>query len=237
MTLPVPLYIPNLLGYLRIALALIGLGLSSNAPVTALWIWLIAAFLDLIDGMLARKLNQTSTLGIFLDIAADNILRTSVWIAAIISSINTTDNTTTNDDDDSLNSSMALVVACCIISLEWFTMVCTQLHAAQFEKHWKSERQHDPWLVQQVFKNGFKAPFGILTRYGLFSVQMWLYGRNHPSLRDPIPLFDVWMYLAILGRMLGLCVEFWLCWSFLRLIVERDTEAKRNPPSTAKKGE
>ena len=84
--------------------------------------------------------------------------------------------------------------------------------------------------VQQVLKNGFKAPFRILTMCGLFSVQMWLYGRHHPSLRDPIPFFDFWMYLAILGRMLGIWVEFWLCWSFLRLIVERDTEAKEIHP-------
>jgi CDP-diacylglycerol--inositol 3-phosphatidyltransferase len=203
--MPVALYIPNLMGYARILLAFFGLFISSTRPVAAIWVWLLSASLDLLDGIIARALNQTSSFGILLDISADNILRTCVWIAASRDNVK--------------------VVACFFISLEWVTMICTQLHSG--DAHWKSERQQtDPWFIRTCFHNNFRNPLGMIVIYGLFSANMWTYGSQHAALYETIPGFELWRYLAYVGRTLGLCVEVWLCHSYLSCVIARDTEQR-----------
>jgi phosphatidylglycerophosphate synthase len=91
--------------------------------------------LDLFDGILARLLNQTSSFGVFLDIVADNILRTIVWIAAALASSAASIGSRTLWSD--------LLPFCCsfIVCLEWATMVSTQVHAAQNSQHWKEAKR------------------------------------------------------------------------------------------------
>lgn len=202
--MPVALFIPNLMGYARIVLAFVGLYISSSRPVAAIWVWLASASLDLLDGIIARALNQTSSFGVVLDISADNILRTCVWIAASHDNIK--------------------VVACFFISLEWVTMICTQLHSG--EAHWKSERHKDPWFIRTCFHNNFCNPLGLIVIYGLFSANMWTYGSQHAVLYETIPWFELWRYLAYVGRALGLCIEVWLCHSYLSFVIARDTERR-----------
>lgn len=201
------------MGYGRIVLAFVGLAISSSRSVTAIWVWLLSAALDLFDGIVARALNQTSTLGIFLDIIADNILRTCVWIAASSSSGG--------------GSTEIKIAACFFISIEWITMICAQLHAASKETHWKSRQTtEDPWIVRICFHNNFRNPVGLLVIYGLFSANMWTYGAQHPVLYDNIPWFDVWRYLAYAGRTLALCVELLVCKSYIAFVIERDIEQR-----------
>jgi phosphatidylglycerophosphate synthase len=207
MTLPVALYIPNLLGYARINLAFLGLHYSQTKPVLACLIWIFSASLDLIDGILARALNQCSSLGVLLDIGADNILRTTTWMAA------------------SAEGSHQLVAAL-LISLEWTTMVCTQLHATQSGNHWKESRENDPWLVRAMFANNFKTLLGAWCVYGLFSAGFFAYASHHQVFAENIPLFDLWKYLAFSGRGITVLAELWLCKGYLSLVIERDTEAR-----------
>ena len=116
---PIILYIPNIMCYLRIILAFIGLYYSllqqqistpqgetitiriatstdteesqhnpkPDVVIKAIYIWLFSQSLDFLDGIIARKLNQCSNIGIILDIIADNILRTITWIAAVVASV------------------------------------------------------------------------------------------------------------------------------------------------------
>jgi len=157
MSLPVPvaLYIPNLLGYTRIILAFVGLFLSQSHLTTTVIVWMIAAALDFLDGILARWLNQTSNYGILIDVAADNILRTVAWITCIITSTSSTQSSSTVV---MLVAFISTIVTC----LEWCTMLATQLNSKINDGlHWKEqceveEEQTDPTVVQAFFRNNFR---------------------------------------------------------------------------------
>lgn len=215
--LPVALYIPNVMGYARIILSFIGLYLSSSRPVAAIWTWLFSASLDLFDGIVARALNQASSLGILIDIIADNILRCSVWIAACLSR----------------NDPLTSIVACLLISVEWTTMLATQLSADN--RHWKQDRQEDPWLVQMCFRNNFRNSMGIVVIYGLFSAGMWTYGEQYQVFHDSIPLFEMWRYLSYIGRALALCIELSMCQRYIATVITNDTQQREESNNGVKK--
>jgi phosphatidylglycerophosphate synthase len=206
----VALYWPNILCYARILLALVGL-FFVHRPVLAVVIWISSAFLDLIDGPFARKLHQTSDLGVLLDIAADNVLRTCTWLAAA----------TTSPKPPNL------AVIAFIISLEWMTMISTQLHTATDGSHWKRARSHDPKIVQTFFANNFCNPLGLVGIYGLFSAGIFLYGSKFTIFRENIPFFTFWKLLAYAGRSLSACIELYFCASYFRFVIQKD-EMKRS---------
>ncbi len=100
-----PLNLPNLLTCLRIVLIPLFVGIfyfekswvsASNQNLVATVIFVAAAVTDWLDGWLARKLNQTSAFGAFLDPVADKLMvaaaliilvqehRVDAWIALII---------------------------------------------------------------------------------------------------------------------------------------------------------
>mgnify|MGYP005841961497 CR=1 FL=1 len=210
--LPVCLYIPNILGYTRIGLAFGGLYLSDTRPEKSVIVWILSATLDLFDGLLARALNQTSSLGILIDIAADNILRSCCWLAASTASS---------------GQPLIKLVAVAIISLEWITMFCTQMHAIQSDTHWKTERQNDPWLVRTVFANNFRTPIGVWVIYGLFSSSLFAYGSNHPVLYENVPMFTVLQYAAYCGRLIGMSVELWMCKGYISLVISKSAPSQQ----------
>lgn len=213
--LPVALYVPNLMGYARIWLAFWGLyEAAKSQPVTASWIWLTSASLDLWDGMLARKLNQCSQLGVLLDIAADNLLRSCMWMAAVVANVETYNQSPV----------VVLMAATFIITLEWMTMICTQLHATTSSEHWKSCRTNDPWWIQMIFANNFKTPQGVLCIGGLFGSGYVVYAQTQPILVASIPYFGVLRNLALLGRGLTMMAEIWICRGYLSHVIAKDTE-------------
>ncbi|XP_069044485.1 CDP-diacylglycerol--inositol 3-phosphatidyltransferase isoform X1 [Lepisosteus oculatus] len=65
------LFVPNLIGYARIALALLALYFMPTSPVPAIISYLISALLDAFDGMAARSLNQGTKFGAMLDMLTD----------------------------------------------------------------------------------------------------------------------------------------------------------------------
>ena len=92
-------------------------------------VMLFAAFLDVIDGPLARMLQQTSTFGIFVDIVADNIWRTAGWIAAVVANPN--------------YAWLGLLV----VSMEWLTFFASQVCMGTHLYHAQRVVQHGWWKI------------------------------------------------------------------------------------------
>ncbi len=92
-----PFNLPNLITWLRIVLIPLFVGIfyfekswvsEPNQNLVATVIFTTAALTDWLDGWLARKLNQTSAFGAFLDPVADKLmvataLITLVWLARV----------------------------------------------------------------------------------------------------------------------------------------------------------
>jgi phosphatidylglycerophosphate synthase len=200
-------YIPNLMGYLRIILAFYGYQFAiQKQHNSALNAWIAASLLDLFDGIAARKLNQCSQFGILLDVIADNILRSIVWMSNI---------TDAEEFGDASGAKRCTWIA--IIFLEWITMACSQCKTNQGQySHWKDMRQNDPpFWVQAVFKNNFRTIPGILAIYGLFVAPLGTYVVHADKIWPKQLLMDhtisVLVMISYVGRVLSAAVELWIC--------------------------
>jgi CDP-diacylglycerol--glycerol-3-phosphate 3-phosphatidyltransferase len=78
---------PNLLGIARIlatpvvvALILVG---TPGTGIAAFVVFVIASFTDYLDGWLARKRDEVSALGVFMDLTADKVLVAGVLVAMV----------------------------------------------------------------------------------------------------------------------------------------------------------
>lgn len=80
--------IPNILSSLRIFLIpFFVIAMNSKDYSLALKIVIVAGLTDSLDGIIARKFNQTSKLGIFLDPLADKLLLLSIMITFYINEL------------------------------------------------------------------------------------------------------------------------------------------------------
>ena len=84
-----PINVPNLLTWLRILMIPLLVGVyymppdwiaEHNKNLAAMSVFSFAAITDLLDGYLARALNQTSPFGAFLDPVADKLMVTTALI-------------------------------------------------------------------------------------------------------------------------------------------------------------
>lgn len=75
--------VPNVITTIRLILVFIAVGLlfssNENLQIAAIVTIPFAIFLDMADGQLARRFNQTSTFGAVYDIAADRLVELTLW--------------------------------------------------------------------------------------------------------------------------------------------------------------
>ncbi|MED6238124.1 hypothetical protein ATANTOWER_009603 [Ataeniobius toweri] len=65
------LFVPNLIGYARVVLALLSFFLMPCCPWPAVFCYLLSALLDAFDGHAARALNQSTKFGAMMDMLTD----------------------------------------------------------------------------------------------------------------------------------------------------------------------
>ena len=74
------LYVPNLIGYARVILALVGYGMALTDYRYTVGCYLLSQLLDAADGYAARTLGQSSTFGAVLDMVTDRSSTTCLCI-------------------------------------------------------------------------------------------------------------------------------------------------------------
>ncbi|XP_062887953.1 CDP-diacylglycerol--inositol 3-phosphatidyltransferase isoform X3 [Mobula hypostoma] len=124
-------YVPNLIGYVRLVLLLVGWW-SFNHPVWFISCYVTSIILDGFDGFAARRLNQVSEFGAWFDVAIDNIGRSMLW-------------------------SLLYDWGHFISSLEWLVFVCTH---GSMGGDWKKKFQNSPWFVRKTMSNAPGQPQG-----------------------------------------------------------------------------
>jgi len=193
------------------------------------------------DGPLARKLNQCSKFGVLLDIVADNLLRSAMWIAAAISSARNGGNTT------------VAIIACVLTSTEWFTMHANL--AGSSDQHWKQKmsegsksntissvgRKSIDWLKREYVKNNFRNPIGALGVFGLFCSGVFTYGYfEEPVISKMKEVYGIpfeffcseWVIIiAYFGRVITFVLEMDITLQYLESLIyvyEGEDQSKAN---------
>ncbi|XP_071849456.1 uncharacterized protein [Apostichopus japonicus] len=183
-------YIPNLIGYIRLVLVLAAFSCYSTNAACFLFLYSTNVILDGIDGLVARKLNQTSAFGAWLDVMVDNFGRGFLW---------------------SRLYKWGYVVA----ALEWSVFVCTHSLGAE----WKANFVQAPYIAQKVMEKNFKTPLGTFTILGLHGLPIWLYAHYTKVLGQSLRIHRSIQYAGIAflsaGRAVCLTVEQSLGVSFL----------------------
>ncbi|KAK9816868.1 hypothetical protein WJX72_006323 [[Myrmecia] bisecta] len=183
------LYIPNIVGYVRLSLLLAACCTKSTITLR---LFLANFLLDGLDGYLARRLQQTSAFGAFLDVFVDVLSRGTLWAWALEGP-----------------------VAAVPILLEGITFTCT--HKAGGAA-WKIGCFADaPGWVRAVMANGFKTPLGALTVVGLMGCPLWFWARRFaPTSVLALPAVGC---IVIAGRCLAAAVELWVIARHLAALV------------------
>ncbi|XP_043115054.1 uncharacterized protein si:ch1073-145m9.1 isoform X1 [Puntigrus tetrazona] len=187
--------------YIRILLLVVA-WIVHRDPGSFVPLYLLSVILDGVDGWAARRLQQTSRFGAWLDVVIDNVGRGMLW-------------------------NMLYDWGWLVSSVEWCVFVCN--HNARGAQ-WKSSFVESPFWVQAVMAKGFKTPLGILTIAGLHVLPVWLYGFQYEVLSQTL-FFPNWLQiLGILvltaGRLLGFAVEMWCIVTHLRFLLDEEEEKK-----------
>ncbi|KAK4014090.1 hypothetical protein OUZ56_026635 [Daphnia magna] len=204
--LAIPFYVPNLIGYARLVLIIAAHHIKDESPETAVLLYAIFAACDGIDGYAARKLNQCSSFGAWLDVIIDNIGRTLIWS----------------------NFKWGLVVA----NLEWITYVCNHCHGAGWrEQLWKDSFANAPVYVRKVMAKGFKTPYGILAVGGLHVLPIWMFGWDRNVFKSHLSFLPSWIPISgfiilLSGRILCALVELWCVKVHLKCLLMTTSETK-----------
>ncbi len=181
--LKVLLYLPNIVGYIRIVLILLGLSIFHQYPVMGYFILGLSAGLDMLDGFLARIFNQTSKFGAILDYALDrattacyyfiiSIVYPDLWIPSI------------------------LLLNLDIIG-HYFHLQSS--HVQNKSSH-KNSEDDDPWIIRMYFINRFVLTASCLTS-DLFLFFLFLY-KFYPN-----PLVMASMLFCLPGFVFKNCVN------------------------------
>ncbi|XP_075993228.1 uncharacterized protein LOC142988094 isoform X2 [Genypterus blacodes] len=197
MGLKVLLYWPNLIGYIRLGLVVAACS-ACGTPRLFFSLYSVSIALDGVDGWLARRLNQSSRFGAWLDVVVDNLSRSMLW---------------------SLLSEWGWLVS----TVEWCVFVCN--HSTRGGQ-WKSSFSTSPPFIQAIMANGFRTPLGLWVVSGLHCLPLWLYGYQQGLLSHCcyLPPYVVALGTLVLaaGRLLALSVEVWCIWVHIKYLTQED---------------
>ncbi|CAK8692084.1 uncharacterized protein LOC143462333 isoform X1 [Clavelina lepadiformis] len=189
-------FIPNIIGYFRLIL-LIASWIFIEQPTEFLSFYITSILLDAVDGWTARKLNQVSDFGAWLDVVVDVIGRGIIWC--------------------NLGKYGYAVPA-----WEWIVFVAN--HAQADSGQWKHKFDQSPLMVKHVMEKGFKTMLGSFVIGSIHIFPVWLYIQIHMTdVVLQIPTLSHWIsWGLLLGRLLGFVVEFWCVYIHVFFMISRE---------------
>eukprot|EP01023_Acetabularia_acetabulum_P005687 TRINITY_DN12340_c0_g1_i4.p1 TRINITY_DN12340_c0_g1~~TRINITY_DN12340_c0_g1_i4.p1 ORF type:complete len:205 (+),score=21.52 TRINITY_DN12340_c0_g1_i4:219-833(+) len=192
------LWWPNLIGYFRILLWILSVVVMQTYKihtVTYGLLWMSFG-LDAVDGWIARKLDQTSSFGAFIDVLIDNLVRGSIWVWALPQG------------------------PFSVIPSMWEMTVFLATHKGGGAA-WKTGYFcNAPKWVQSVLSNEFRQFWGIWATIGLFGAPLWFWSLRY--LPSSI-LSSVWIgAFFVTGRLIAFSVEVWVLFRHFKALIEDD---------------
>jgi len=189
--------VPNVLGYFRIFLGTSVLWLPTSYYLLAAGMYFTCHFLDLFDGQIARKLNQTSQFGAVLDYTSDVVCHTSMLMA------------------------LASVVPSQLLPLAIVMMVevvgcVVSMYLTASGNYWKNTDAGTPFLLKKVIVNQAYTTFGkvMLMVYQAFFSLSWVLA-NHPSITTSHPIFLLWAAL-LPGAFVNFLIHYSIAYEGIR---------------------
>lgn len=228
------LYVPQLIGYVRLMLALSSLLNVNEAPAFC-WMYMANMSLDFFDGLAARKLGQQTRLGEFLDVVCDNFTRTIAYAVCC-----------------TLYPPGVLALLVPLACIEWLVFACTHAQAMLARQNWKAMRsapgrgqaertaERVPAFIEYMFSNGFKNPLGALVIGALSGLPIFLYADAHLAPVEPVRRL-CWRALGcvlVAGRVCGLAAEAYAIRSYVAMLLASDGDGdgdKTNEPGDPKR--
>lgn len=195
MGLKVLLYVPNIIGYIRLTLLFTAALYIIDAPMICLILYTTATCLDALDGYAARKLKQISTFGAWFDVVVDLLGRGILWTY--------------------LYQHWGYL----IMAVEWLTFISTHSKGPD----WKTMFEETPWIVRKVMQNGFRSPLGALTIAGVHALPALLYAHTTGLMVQymvPVLVQQGAIVLLVTGRLLCLCVEVYCILGYVRHLID-----------------
>lgn len=186
---------PNIIGYARLMLAGTAWVCAGPAalPGPAAALFLASFCLDAVDGAVARRYNQASAFGAWLDVWVDNLSRGCLWVMAC-------------------PHGLGLLA----VMLEMSTFLATFSAGGAGWKQGGVFAAAPPW-VELLMGAHFRTPLGALMVLGLMGCPMWLWARSAlPNL--PLPWAAVGC-VVVAGRLLAAAVEVWVLHRFLLVLL------------------
>lgn len=128
-------YVPNLIGYARIAFFIYSLWVAFSDPIVTILTYFLSFVCDELDGRVARLFNQTSTFGAVLDMVTDRVATAGLQLVLAVIY-------------PECYLFFVLLILLDIFS-HWFQMYSTLLNGSSTHKDIKS----GSWLVRTYYKN------------------------------------------------------------------------------------
>lgn len=141
--------VPNIICYVRILLVFTGcLFFNHNVFITFI---VISALLDIADGYFARKLNQETRFGEWLDVVVDLFTRGLLWSRTLPN------------------------FGFLVFGFEFLVFVAIHSNAGEGVKSWQERKRGLNWFTAQTVSKGFKTIPGAIAIIGLWVLPIWMY--------------------------------------------------------------
>ncbi|KAK8718975.1 hypothetical protein OTU49_002772 [Cherax quadricarinatus] len=195
------LYIPNIIGYIRLLFLLVAFCILPTSPASFVVFYSISIMLDGVDGYAARKLHQCSLFGSWFDVVLDNLSRGLLWTL--------------------IHPMMYLVSA-----IEWTAFVCNHTLGTKWQDSLAGhgEKGIMSSIVSCTLAKNFRNPWGVWVIAGLHGLPVWIIGYQYNLFGSHLwflPKFVQPLGLVILGmgRLLCFLIEIWSIWIHISVLL------------------